>query len=327
MADFNQIILAIFMVIVVIFVIFFFTSNKSIANEILVKFNIIQPTIETSTLSEEEALILFNNITNIYNNCIESNDKICTCTKKTFPGFEEFPRLRSRDTLKVQGSGLNTIIWFENKDEEQLDQSNFKGVLNCFLTSEKDNNGNYKTIIEDEPFFINFDDPRRIYIKKQLTTQKDYIYFVDDAPVLFKDSQGNICFATERFLLSGITTTVKKETKNYLNSLNFCFPSNKKYVISELQRISNLINNCKNNNDCGTFTLNLPEDYTILHRNNGAIGAYYLDISGFNLVSSFIALGSYCYTDQDLKKKYNNGDTLRLEKKGTRVCLGLSQIA
>ncbi len=323
MVEFNQILYAVLMVVVVLFVIIFFTPAKSLAYGILVKFDIITPAIDYSELTEETALAAFENITNIYNNCIESKDNTCTCTKKTLTGFEEFPRLRSNDVIKIQGSGLNTILWFENKEEKQLDQSTFKGVLNCFMTAKKEN-GDYKTVIEKSPVFIKFDDPRRIYIQRQARPEPgNYLYFIEGAPVLFKDVNGNICFATEFFLTGGITSTTKTEAKNYLNSLNFCFPSNKDDVKNELNRLKGFINTCKNNNICGEFILNLPNDYTLLHKNSGFIGVYYLELSSFNLAYSITELGSYCYNDNEIQKKYVNGDTLKLEKKDNKICLNL----
>ena len=209
--EFKTIVSAILVIAVVIFAIFLLQRGWPLIQSILGFGEEVQETLETKETIKDR----FNDLVNIYTNCINSEKVNCVCTK------DKIIRFPSEYNIRIQ----EKIISLLQKDKE-LYTSEFSSILNCFTSSDKDVNGIYKSIKDDtillEPSIIFFDDPKSSYVKKGGFGPYN---IVEDAPWSYKHSKNEICLVTEWGLSKAWIFDLgipEKRAKQELNSLQAC---------------------------------------------------------------------------------------------------------
>ena len=212
--EFKTIVSAILVIAVVIFAIVFLQKGWPLVKSILGFGEETQETLETKATIQDR----FNSLVDIYTKCINSEKTNCICTKDKFIRFPSDYKLEIKD---------KTISLMQG--DKEIYKSNFNSNINCFITSSKDGNGNFKPITgEEEPYIIDlkifFDKPESIYLKESGVGIPISNDLTKNVPWLYKLPKNEICLTIETYLKKDwlLFRIEDKEIKKELNSLNVC---------------------------------------------------------------------------------------------------------
>ena len=172
------------LVILIVIIVIIFTNSAAFG---MVK-NFLKQTDKEEEINKDQALVNFQKVTELYDNCFSSKQSKCICFQSVFPRFPSTYTLRFFEGSEEEK--LRTITLFDQ--EQELTRATLQGDFGCWMTYTKDNLGNYQYRLEPA-FSLHFDKP-----KKYLIGTKDKIGDLpDNFPFLYKTPDGNICFVLE----------------------------------------------------------------------------------------------------------------------------------
>jgi|SRR3989344_3807222 len=218
MLTFENLIKAILVIVIVVIVILFIKTSAFD----LVK-NILKITDDKEEVSKEEALVNFQEVEEIYSNCFASKQNQCVCFKSSFPQFPASSRLGF-----YEGDGFKRIILFdkEDKEEKTIVQTEVNGSFGCWMTYQRDENGNYLYRAE-YGMSMYFDKSQRYLIG----TKDKVGSLPNDFPFLYKTNDGRVCFVLDEMITNNrwyqgdLFPGVKQQRtalKEHISSLPVC---------------------------------------------------------------------------------------------------------
>ncbi len=215
----DVIVKAIILLLVLIFIIIFFTSNAW--PTVKKFFGLVKTESYEDKVKLKDSENYFDNITKMYNSCIDSSKTNCACSKELFTLFNpyainfsnkkiELINLNSKEIIKSTEIKINPICLSKIEDKKLVNDNLKSDSLTIYF---KDN---IMSLRDNSNFDVggkNFE--------YTLLNAKDVLY-------LYKNSNG-ICFVTEEKALDTLSEIPRpkinyasKEWLNYLKSIELC---------------------------------------------------------------------------------------------------------
>ena len=144
------------LVIVVVITVVLIIPGQSLA---MVK-NAMNKLFGSEEITKEEAVANYETVVNIYNKCFASKQTDCVCFKQ---GFPQFPKDSTLGFYETEGANQIILTGIEDKEKKVLKQSLVNGNFGCWLSYNKDAQGEYVVRVE-KGLSMNFDKSEKYLI-------------------------------------------------------------------------------------------------------------------------------------------------------------------
>lgn len=279
------IVVVILMLVVVLWASVAYPSTISQVSRAFVDIFVDSPLEEQIT--EKEAIKRLDILTNIYSDCIKSKETDCVCVKEGFTDKDKFPRFSAEHYIKLESTSPDkTAFLLYDKDKDVIASKELNAPLKYIYAATMTGTLGMSSLTHseldlfNEDIKIDFDNPNHVGIEHRSTD-----VLLDEIPFAYKTPNNKICFLTQSasYLNPTSFSFIKDDADRFkarIKSLPLCYPD-KRNAVSILNDVKKYYERCQNNN-CYSFVLGLPEDYTIQHKfdtisNKNTLTLFYLE--------------------------------------------------